>query len=213
MDQGQTHVSGMHAGTITHMAPEVLTSGRLSKAADVYSYGILLYEMLTGLKAFRGVPVHKLMDNVCNQAQRPLFPPGAPPLITKLAKRCWDSSLEARPEFSDIATELAELQLLHDEGKLMGAVASAAALRERRTRSNNKAGATALPIPEAEELSGSMFVTDAPPGALAVPVGGTGDQQQQGKQQAVRQAQWQATPMPVLQEAMEMSGSFFFTTE
>jgi len=133
--------------------------------------------------------------------------------ITKLAKRCWDSSLEARPEFSDITTELAALQLLHDEGKLMGAVASVAASRERPAHRNNKAGATALTIPEAEEHSGSMFVTDAPPGALAAAVGGTGDQQQQGMQQEVCQPQRQAMPMPVLQEPMEMSGSFFFTSE
>jgi serine/threonine protein kinase len=38
---GATHRSTTSLGTITHMAPEVLRSGRLSKAADIYAYGIM----------------------------------------------------------------------------------------------------------------------------------------------------------------------------
>lgn len=78
MDKGQTHVSGVHAGTLTHMAPEILMSGRISKAADVYAFGILMYETLTGQKAFKGTPMHMLAANVCNKKIRPQFPPGAP---------------------------------------------------------------------------------------------------------------------------------------
>ena len=35
MEGQNTHVSGLHSGTFTHMAPEVLIEGRQSKAADV----------------------------------------------------------------------------------------------------------------------------------------------------------------------------------
>lgn len=40
METTDTHVSGMFQGTLTHMSPEVLLEGRVSKAADVYSYGM-----------------------------------------------------------------------------------------------------------------------------------------------------------------------------
>lgn len=42
---GATHRSTTSLGTITHMSPEVLRSGRLSKAADVYAFGIMMWEV------------------------------------------------------------------------------------------------------------------------------------------------------------------------
>jgi serine/threonine protein kinase len=35
-------------GTMSHMAPEVMLQGRISKAADVYSFGISLWDLFTG---------------------------------------------------------------------------------------------------------------------------------------------------------------------
>jgi serine/threonine protein kinase len=42
-------------GTTTHMAPEVLLEGKLSRASDVYAFGILMWELLTADHAFRCV--------------------------------------------------------------------------------------------------------------------------------------------------------------
>lgn len=41
-------------GTLTHMAPELLLAGWASTASDVYAYGILLWELATGQRAFAG---------------------------------------------------------------------------------------------------------------------------------------------------------------
>jgi serine/threonine protein kinase len=41
LDAGKTHASTTSLGTITHVAPEVLLSGKQTKAGDVYSYGML----------------------------------------------------------------------------------------------------------------------------------------------------------------------------
>jgi serine/threonine protein kinase len=38
------------------MAPELLHHGRVSKASDVYAFGIMLWELITGLRAFADVP-------------------------------------------------------------------------------------------------------------------------------------------------------------
>ena len=42
-------------GTVTHMPPELLTTGRLSKAVDVYAFGVLLWEMCTGRRPWAGM--------------------------------------------------------------------------------------------------------------------------------------------------------------
>jgi serine/threonine protein kinase len=47
------------------MAPELLLHGRASKASDVYAFGILLWELATGLRAFQGKrPTHARIDHL-----------------------------------------------------------------------------------------------------------------------------------------------------
>ena len=50
----QTRVETRTYGTITHMAPEVLRSNQISKAADVYSFGVILWELAAGCRAWVG---------------------------------------------------------------------------------------------------------------------------------------------------------------
>ena len=56
----QTRVETRTYGTITHMAPEVLRSNQISKAADVYSFGVILWELAAGCRAWVGarLPPH-----------------------------------------------------------------------------------------------------------------------------------------------------------
>ncbi|KAJ9524676.1 hypothetical protein QJQ45_024241, partial [Haematococcus lacustris] len=50
---GQSHVSNVRQGTPFYTAPEVLMEGRLTKAADVYSFGVILHELYCGQPAWR----------------------------------------------------------------------------------------------------------------------------------------------------------------
>ena len=104
----QTHLSNVHSGTITHMAPEIVLAGHLSKSADVYAFGILMYEMFTGKRAFDGMNMQQVVHAVTSQNKRPVFPPGVPVNVVKLACKCWGPAAQ-RPSFEDIAQELSDL--------------------------------------------------------------------------------------------------------
>ena len=73
------------------MAPELLLQGRASKASDVYAFGILLWEMLSGLRAFKGSSIALIAHQVAKMGLRPQWPAGAricPPLRA-LGELCW----------------------------------------------------------------------------------------------------------------------------
>ena len=52
MDYRNTHVTTAVHGTLGHIAPEYLSTGRSSEKTDVYGYGIMLLELITGQRAF-----------------------------------------------------------------------------------------------------------------------------------------------------------------
>lgn len=51
----ETSISTGSYGTVTHMPPELLTTGRLSRSADTYAFGVLLWEMYTGQRPWAGM--------------------------------------------------------------------------------------------------------------------------------------------------------------
>lgn len=83
-------------GTMTHMAPEILLKGHISKAADVYAFGMVLWELFTGEHVFKGVPRALLGHYITVLSKRPSFPPDAPEDYASLAQRCWDSDATKR---------------------------------------------------------------------------------------------------------------------
>jgi serine/threonine protein kinase len=65
-------------GTMTHMAPEVMLVGKLSRGSDVYAFGVLLWELFTAQHAFKGIPRALLGHEVAHRQRRPQFPEGSP---------------------------------------------------------------------------------------------------------------------------------------
>ena len=94
-------------GVLPYIAPEVLSGDEeYTKAADVYSYGIIAYEMITGIPPYPDIPHDEdLAIKICN-GLRPKIPFHTPKLITRMIMRCWDARVTHRPTFAELREEL-----------------------------------------------------------------------------------------------------------
>ncbi|RHZ89598.1 hypothetical protein Glove_13g23 [Diversispora epigaea] len=94
-------------GVLPYISPEVLSGDEeYTKAADVYSFGIIAYEMVTGIPPYPDIPHDKdLAMKIC-KGLRPKIPFHIPKLITRMIMRCWDARVTNRPTFEELYDEL-----------------------------------------------------------------------------------------------------------
>lgn len=90
------------------MAPESLALGVFSPASDVWSFGVLLYEIVTfGSLPFQGLSNAEVLARV--KAGHTLeLPPGLKPQLEGLIKSCWQAEHKARPSAAEVAAFLAD---------------------------------------------------------------------------------------------------------
>lgn len=100
-------------GTCHWMAPEVLSSLPYTLSADVYSYGIVMWEVMTRQTPYKGKNPAQILFAVVNQQERPsqsLIPPSVPSALRSLMVKCWHQDPSSRPSFDQILTQLDSLQ-------------------------------------------------------------------------------------------------------
>jgi serine/threonine protein kinase len=95
-------------GSLLWMAPEVLRGEGYTKSSDVYSFGIILWELLTQLDPYPGKSPANIMAGVMNDDLRPEIPSSTTTPIRELIESCWHSDPTQRPTFSQILENLNE---------------------------------------------------------------------------------------------------------
>ena len=78
-------------GTVTHMPPELLLDGKLSKSADVYAYGVLLYELFTAERPWSGFRHAEVLHKVAVKKEKLLLPEDTPQLFKVIIRYCSQS--------------------------------------------------------------------------------------------------------------------------
>ncbi|XP_042302499.1 mitogen-activated protein kinase kinase kinase 21 isoform X2 [Sceloporus undulatus] len=98
------------AGTYAWMAPEVIKSSMFSKGSDIWSYGVLLWELLTGEVPYRGIDGLAVAYGVAvNKLTLPI-PSTCPEPFAKLMKECWAQDPHIRPSFTLILEQLSAIE-------------------------------------------------------------------------------------------------------
>ncbi|HKA69438.1 MAG TPA: PASTA domain-containing protein [Actinomycetes bacterium] len=142
-------------GTVAYLSPEQVERGTADARSDVYSAGIVVFELLTGYKPFDGdVPIQVAYQHVYADVPAPsTLAPGLSPLLDALVARATARDPELRP---------------HDAGQLLTEVA---AVHDQLTDAELDAGppATELPAPPTELLAAAAGL---PAAAAAHPLSG-----------------------------------------
>ncbi|RGB32975.1 kinase-like domain-containing protein, partial [Rhizophagus diaphanus] len=84
-------------GVLPYMAPEVLRGYQYTKAADIYSFGIIMNEFLSEEIPFNDIPHDDFLAVKICKGLRPTISKDIPKLLADLIIKCWDAEIKNRP--------------------------------------------------------------------------------------------------------------------
>lgn len=110
IDTTRVPQSSVAAGTVPYMAPELLRGSMPDVQTDIWALGIVLHEMLTGLRPFRGATPYELAAHIlCNQ--RVPAPTSLPAAVCRIIERCLCTDPGDRyTAVRDLAADLDDLE-------------------------------------------------------------------------------------------------------
>ncbi|WIA20508.1 hypothetical protein OEZ85_004906 [Tetradesmus obliquus] len=106
INEGFTHLSTTAMGTVSHQAPELMRSGRLSKQADVFSFGVIMWETIMAAQPWKGRLMAEILNDVMNRGARLRFSAAVPQPYKDLAEACCLEEPQQRPTFGQIVQQL-----------------------------------------------------------------------------------------------------------
>jgi len=99
-------------GTVSYMAPEQVRGERVDARADLFAFGVILYEMAAGVRPFRGESAIDVASAIVGTEPRPIesLAPRVPAGLSRIVRRCLEKDIRHRLQSAlDLRNELADL--------------------------------------------------------------------------------------------------------
>lgn len=107
VDSPDVYAMSGETGSLRYMAPEVADGLPYNWAADVYSFGIILWELAAGKKPFEGLNRELFYERVVHGGERPHLKLNKwPEALTSVMTECWDADMTNRPTFENIVQRI-----------------------------------------------------------------------------------------------------------
>ena len=90
------------------MAPEVIRGKEYTEKADVFSFGIILWEIATRQPPYRNLTAVQVGMQVAHNRLRPSIPRNTPSEFADLMRECWDQDPKSRPSFSHCVQRISQ---------------------------------------------------------------------------------------------------------
>jgi len=89
---------GMLKGTLAYMPPEIIQGKKPNRLCDIYSLGVVLYELITGMQPFQGASITQLFHAITHQKERPIreLQPEAPERLESIIAKMMAKDPEDR---------------------------------------------------------------------------------------------------------------------
>jgi serine/threonine protein kinase len=153
---------GMILGTAAYMSPEQARGKPVDRRADIWAFGVVLYEMLTGKRAFEGDDVSITLASVLKEDPKwSVLPPDLPAPVVRLLRRCLEK--EPKRRLSSISDARLEL----DEKEPVSTTPSAAAVTVARPSLISRVWPALVGVALTPRLRSAMW-----PAATATPARG-----------------------------------------
>lgn len=165
---GQQTAAGIVLGTISYMSPEQALGREVDNRTDLFSLGVVIYEMLTSRRPFGGNSPTETIDNIVHQEPPPVsrFNSNVPAEMERIARKCLEKDRSRRYQSArEIATDLRNLRRDLDSGALstssITAVPTGTATVTRRSRSRKTIDSLAiLPLANSSNDPDTEYLSD-----------------------------------------------------
>ena len=147
VDMGSSTVAGVVVGTLAYMAPEQARGEEVDQRADIYAFGLILYDMLAGRRQMAGSS-SALAELVARMQQAPppirSVDPSIPEPVERIVARCLETDRENR--YQTMAELIADLDALDPDGHRIRPLSPGEVQPARRTAAVKRgSGGKALP--------------------------------------------------------------------
>jgi serine/threonine-protein kinase len=157
--------AGYVLGTPYYMAPEQVTGQNITEQVDVYAFGVLLFELVTGAKPISGDTVERIFYSILNEPLNldPLYQAGAPQAVCEIVARCTAKNPADRPQgFGPVCAEIERQIALIDTGTAPTVVAAP-------PRAQSVASTAVQPAPPTPQPTVQQFAPPPPAATTQAP--------------------------------------------